>query len=308
MNYLAAAARADARTVLADPASALTSRATRSAATTTRCCARGCSSSSTRIARRRRRRSAIACSPTARRCWKSRSPRRPASAGAASTRCCSRATRARISSWARSTPTCRCRSTPPRRAHCGTCTRVHRRLPDRRDRRAVRARRAPLHLLPHDRAAGQHSRGAAAADRQPRLRLRRLPARLPVEPLRAGRGAKPTSRVRNGLDDADARRRSSRGPKRSSTRGLAGSAIRRIGYERWLRNLAVGLGNAPCERGDRRGARARADDPSPLVREHVAWALARQQRAGACRRRSAPASGLSRQGVRSAMQPTQRIS
>ena len=58
---------------------------------------------------------------------------------------------------------------------------------------------------------------------------------------------------------------------------MAGSAIRRIGYERWLRNLAVGLGNAPS-RPDIIGAlEARANDPSPLVREHVAWALAQHR-------------------------------
>jgi len=61
---------------------------------------------------------------------------------------------------------------------------------------------------------------------------------------------------------------------------LAGSAIRRIGYERWLRNLAVGMGNALRVLGDTSAARAivealqaRADHSSALVREHVAWAL-----------------------------------
>jgi len=55
-----------------------------------------------------------------------------------------------------------------------------------------------------------------------------------------------------------------------------GSAIRRIGYARWLRNLAVGLGNAPRSDEVRAALRARQDDPSALVREHVRWALARQ--------------------------------
>ncbi|MBY6203585.1 tRNA epoxyqueuosine(34) reductase QueG [Halomonas denitrificans] len=53
-----------------------------------------------------------------------------------------------------------------------------------------------------------------------------------------------------------------------------GSAIRRIGHERWLRNLAVGLGNAPTSPEVLEALRARADHPSALVREHVAWALA----------------------------------
>ena len=60
----------------------------------------------------------------------------------------------------------------------------------------------------------------------------------------------------------------------------AGSAILRIGYERWLRNLAVGLGNAPTSRRVVEALRSRADSPSALVREHVAWALARHRSAG----------------------------
>jgi epoxyqueuosine reductase len=59
---------------------------------------------------------------------------------------------------------------------------------------------------------------------------------------------------------------------------LAGSAIRRIGYERWSRNLAVGLGNAPGRPDIVAALESRAGDPSPLVREHVAWALARHGR------------------------------
>lgn len=55
----------------------------------------------------------------------------------------------------------------------------------------------------------------------------------------------------------------------------AGSAIRRIGYERWLRNLAVGLGNASPTPAVIAALRSRSDHPSALVRGHVAWALAR---------------------------------
>ena len=56
---------------------------------------------------------------------------------------------------------------------------------------------------------------------------------------------------------------------------LAGSAIRRIGHERWLRNIAVALGNAPFSDEAVAALRGRSAHPSPLVREHVAWALAR---------------------------------
>jgi epoxyqueuosine reductase len=60
-------------------------------------------------------------------------------------------------------------------------------------------------------------------------------------------------------------------------RRTEGSAIRRIGYERWSRNVAVALGNAAPHPSVVAALRARSDDPSALVREHVAWALRRQQ-------------------------------
>lgn len=54
-----------------------------------------------------------------------------------------------------------------------------------------------------------------------------------------------------------------------------GSAIRRIGYERWLRNLAVGLGNAPSNAEVVNALQSRVGHESELVREHVQWALSR---------------------------------
>lgn len=58
-------------------------------------------------------------------------------------------------------------------------------------------------------------------------------------------------------------------------RRTEGSAIRRIGHLRWLRNIAVALGNAPRSDDVVAALRRRSDHPSALVREHVAWALAR---------------------------------
>ncbi len=54
---------------------------------------------------------------------------------------------------------------------------------------------------------------------------------------------------------------------------LAGNPIRRIGHERWLRNLAVGLGNGPSTVNSKNALKMKIDHPSALVREHVNWAL-----------------------------------
>ena len=85
--------------------------------------------------------------------------------------------------------------------------------------------------------------------------------------------------VRNGLDRAALVDLFSWSAEQFALR-LQGSAIRRIGHERWLRNLAVGLGNAlAAAEADAAqpmvaALQGRADHASPLVREHVAWALA----------------------------------
>ena len=53
----------------------------------------------------------------------------------------------------------------------------------------------------------------------------------------------------------------------------AGSALRRAGYECWLRNIAIALGNAPASSEIIVALKARAGHPSKLVREHAQWAL-----------------------------------
>ena len=86
--------------------------------------------------------------------------------------------------------------------------------------------------------------------------------------------AEPDFAVRHGLDAASLAELFE-WPEETFHARLAGSAIHRIGYVRWSRNLAVGLGNAPTTPAVVAALRARADDPSALVREHVAWALGR---------------------------------
>jgi epoxyqueuosine reductase len=94
--------------------------------------------------------------------------------------------------------------------------------------------------------------------------------------------AEPDFAVRNGLDDVALAELFGWSEAEFHAR-LLGSAIHRIGYERWLRNLAVGLGNIPADSAAAARAvsalRARADSPFALVREHVAWALERHRAA-----------------------------
>lgn len=80
--------------------------------------------------------------------------------------------------------------------------------------------------------------------------------------------------VRHGLDDASLVSLFAWEADEFAQR-MAGSPIYRIGHERWLRNLAVGLGNAPSSPAVTAALLARREHPSALVREHVAWALAR---------------------------------
>jgi epoxyqueuosine reductase len=84
----------------------------------------------------------------------------------------------------------------------------------------------------------------------------------------------PDFQVRNGLDSAELVDLFAWTENEFRER-MSGSAILRIGYERWLRNLAVGLGNAPRSERVLAALRSRAQDPYTLVREHVSWALER---------------------------------
>jgi len=90
----------------------------------------------------------------------------------------------------------------------------------------------------------------------------------------ASPSGEPDFAVRNGLDDVTLVELFS-WTEEQFEKNLAGSAIHRIGYERWLRNLAVGLGNTPSSDAVIAALRAYAGYPSGLMREHVSWALGR---------------------------------
>ena len=151
---------------------------------------------------------------------------------------------------------------------------LYRRLPDRRDRGSLRAGRTPLHRLSDDRAPRERSRSSCAP------------------PSVAGSSAVTTCQLvcpwnRFAPDTAEPdfapRHRLDRSPlvdlfawdESDFERYTEGSAIRRLGHERWLRNVAVALGNAPTTEAVVNALRARRGHPSALVREHVAWALGR---------------------------------
>ncbi len=61
---------------------------------------------------------------------------------------------------------------------------------------------------------------------------------------------------------------------------MEGSAIRRIGHQRWLRNVVVALGNAPRDPQIREVLRRDYAAHSDYVRHHLDWAIARQEDAG----------------------------
>jgi epoxyqueuosine reductase len=78
--------------------------------------------------------------------------------------------------------------------------------------------------------------------------------------------------VRNGLDDislVDC----FKWTEEEFKANMAGSAIYRIGYEQWLRNIAIGLGNAKTSNIIIEALKSRADHTSRIVYEHVNWAL-----------------------------------
>ena len=145
---------------------------------------------------------------------------------------------------------------------------LHRHLPHAGDRRALPARRAPLHLLPHHRAPRARSPRSCARSWATASTAATTASSCARGTSTRRRRRSPDFAVRNGLDAARLVELFA-WTEEEFDRRFEGSAIRRIGHERWLRNIAVALGNAPgssrpplSSRGTRRasigpGARAR---------------------------------------------------
>jgi len=96
----------------------------------------------------------------------------------------------------------------------------------------------------------------------------------------ARRAALPDFAPRHGLDSAKLVELF-RWTEDEWSRRTEGSAIRRAGYEGWLRNIAVALGNAPPDSDIDAALAERSEHPSPIVREHVAWAIEHRRRKAA---------------------------
>ncbi|HQX91931.1 MAG TPA: tRNA epoxyqueuosine(34) reductase QueG [Thermomonas sp.] len=92
----------------------------------------------------------------------------------------------------------------------------------------------------------------------------------------AKRSDEPDFRVRNNLDNASLMELFA-WEEDEFLRRSEGSAIRRSGHERWLRNIAIALGNAPTSPAVLAALQSRRNHPSPVVREHVEWALRQHQ-------------------------------
>ena len=153
--------------------------------------------------------------------------------------------------------------------------RVPGRLPDRRLPNALPSRCAPLHLVSDHRAEGCDPARVPRGDRQPHLWLRRLPGGVPVEqaspgPPRATCAFAPREDLAAPeladlleLDDAAFRRK------------FAGSPIKRIGRDRFIRNCLIAAGNSGNPALAATGPRDSLDDPDPVVAEAAQWASAR---------------------------------
>ena len=155
--------------------------------------------------------------------------------------------------------------------HCGSCSRCLESCPDRSVRRPPPDRCAQVHFLPHHRASRADPGAVSRSDRQPHLWLRRLPGRLPVEPLRRhGPGATAPSFPREdlqaprladllALDDAAFRAR------------FAGSPIKRIGVARMIRNCLIAAGNSG-DPGLLASVEPHLQSADPVIAEAAGWA------------------------------------
>ena len=147
---------------------------------------------------------------------------------------------------------------------------LHRRVPDRRARGAGRARRDALPLV-LDAVGRPDPRGVPRGARRPRLRLRHLPGRLPVEPRRREAACGASGRRRRATRLA--RRLAAGGRRRARASATTASSCRAT-----TRATCAGTrsSRSATQASEHRSAgRAYAESEDPLLREHAEWALRR---------------------------------
>jgi epoxyqueuosine reductase len=165
-------------------------------------------------------------------------------------------------------------TTPPATAHCGTCTACLEACPTGAivGPYEVDARRCISYLT-------IELQGPIPAPLRPAIGNRiygcdDCQLACPWNRYAANAALPDFATVRHGLDDA-ALVDLFAWTREAFERRMEGSAIRRIGWEKWSSNIAIALGNAPATPDVVAALRARERDPSALVRDAVAWALAR---------------------------------
>src|SRR5690606_1869330 len=161
----------------------------------------------------------------------------------------------------------------PASAHCGTCARCIDVCPTRAITAPYRldARRCISYLtIEHE--------GAIPEDLRPAIgnRIFGCDDCQLVCPWNkfARRTDEPDFRARNDLDSASLAELFA-WDEDEFLRRTEGTALRRSGHARWLRNIALALGNAPTTPEVLQALETRRDHPDPVIREHVAWAITR---------------------------------
>ena len=202
-------------------------------------------------------RSAIACSSTADRCWRRRSRATPGSAGSASTRTC---INRNAGSWFFLGEILTDLPLPvdaPATAHCGTCRACIDVCPTRRSsRRTSSTRRRCISYLTIELRDVDSRSSSARPWAIASTAATTASSCAPGTSSRSFDARDATSSPRHGLDGAQLVELFAWSEAEFLAR-TEGSAIRRIGYECWLRNIAVALGNAPTTRRSRRSAASR---------------------------------------------------
>ncbi len=207
------------------------------------------------------------------RCWKKRWPAMQASAGSASTPTSSHAMPARISSWEKYSPTCPCPSMNlPARIAAAAPPACRPAQPMPSSRRTSWMRGAAFRISPSN-CAVRFPWNCALPSATASMAATTASWCVPWNKF-ARAASHPDFRIRHGLD-APQLTQLLGWTREDFEQRFEGSAVRRIGHEAFIRNVAVALGNGPADAAAMQALRERCSDSSELIAEHARWALDR---------------------------------